>query len=207
MKVTITLTDDQRVVVAARSDLAVQLPGYVRWCGHQVHLGRSSSFVPPAITVEPVAARQSDAGMSMVSRVAFDCPRAWMRGVVRIDRVPPPLTVRNRPIVVGRREIARFADQHAMRSEDRVAVALGPLRAIDGRELHVTAEAVTQCLRLIAEVGILEHLLETQHVGPNLPHLSDDDVQALRPVVLVVPQIERDDRERVGRFSRRRRER
>jgi hypothetical protein len=48
------------------------------------------------------------------------------------------------------------------------------------------------------KVGVLQHLLQAQHVRSDLLEFGDDPRKALRPVVLIVPEIERHDRERVG---------
>jgi hypothetical protein len=135
--------------------------------------------------------------------------RAALRRVMEVGRIgvhlataPGEAHVRDRTVVVRRIEVALSTRHHGMRGEDRVAVALRPFGAVDGRELQAIAEAVRECPRLVRKLGILEDLLEAEDVRSDPAHLGDDDVQPLRPLVRVVPEVERHDGQRVGRARR-----
>ena len=125
--------------------------------------------------------------------------------VVHIERtaMERDAHVRHHTVIVERQQEVLARIEHRMTREDGVPVALDARHAVDRRERPRVAQPVRERLGLVGERGVLQHLLQADDIGAQRAQLAHDALQAARPVMLVVPQVERHHGERLGRCTRR----
>ncbi len=148
-----------------------------------------------------------------VLQLAFAQRTAGLRpvqvGDIEIDRAAVHVQAQasGRAAVVEPFQADLFACQDRAPGQQRVAVALRGAGRIDAGEVPRVAELLGQPLRLVGQGVVLQHFFQRDRVGVQFAQGLHDLGAPLRPVELVVIQVQRDHAERrgvlVGRGRRR----
>lgn len=96
-------------------------------------------------------------------------------------------------VIVGRRQLRLLRRQRRIAGEDRIALTARAIRRIDREEPVAIAQPFGQRRGLIRQRGVLQHFLQQDHVGRQPLQFGDDQRLPVRPILLVVPEVQGDD--------------